>query len=117
MGEFTWPVGVWSVDGRRMETVDALVDTGASYSMFPRRMLERLGIEKRFILPFEQADGSVINRDVGLAVLVINDAESPMRVIFGEDNVSSLIGSNALQEFLLLIDPVGEQLISRTGRV
>ena len=117
MGEFNWPVGVWSVDRERLEKVDALVDTGSSYSMFPRRMLERLGIEKRFILPFEQADGSVINRDVGLAVLVINDAESPMRVIFGEDGADSLIGSNALQEFLLLIDPVGEQLISRTGRV
>ena len=117
MGEFNWPVGVWSVDRERLEKVDALVDTGASYSMFPRRMLERLGIEKRFILPFEQADGSVINRDVGLAVLVINDAESPMRVIFGEDGADSLIGSNALQEFLLLIDPVGEQLISRTGRL
>ena len=117
MGEFNWPVGVWSGDRERLETVDALVDTGASYSMFPRRMLERLGIEKRFILPFEQADGSVINRDVGLAVLVINDAESPMRVIFGEDGADSLIGSNALQEFLLLIDPVGEQLISRTGRL
>ena len=117
MEEFAWPVEVWSVDGERLEKVDALVDTGSSYSMFPRRMLERLGIEKRFILPFEQADGSVINRDVGLAVLVINDAESPMRVIFGEDGADSLIGSNALQEFLLLIDPVGEQLISRTGRV
>ena len=80
---------VWSVDGERLEKVDALVDTGSSYSMFPRRMLERLGIEKRFILPFEQADGSVINRDVGLAVLVINDAESPMRVIFGEDGADS----------------------------
>ena len=117
MGEFTWPVGVWSADGKRMETVDALVDTGASYSMLPRSMLERLGIEKRFVLPFEQADGSVVDRDVGRAVLVINGDESPMRVIFGEDDSGALIGSNALQEFLLLIDPVGEQLISRTGRL
>ena len=37
MGEFYWPVGVWSVDRERMETVDALVDTGASYSMFPQK--------------------------------------------------------------------------------
>ena len=117
MGEFTWPVGVWSADGERVETVDALVDTGASYSMFPRSMLERLGIEKRFELPFEQADGSVVNRDVGRAVLVINGDESTMRVIFGDEGTDSLIGSNALQEFLLLIDPVGEQLVSRTGRL
>ena len=117
MGEFTWPVGVRSADGERMETVDALVDTGASYSLFPRSMLERLGIEKRFVLPFEQADGSVVERDVGRAMLVINGGESPMRVIFGEEDTDPLLGANALQEFLLLIDPVGEQLVSRTGRL
>ena len=117
MGEFTWPIGVRSADRERLETVDALVDTGASYSMFPRSMLERLGIERRFVLPFEQADGSLIERDVGQAVLVINDSESSMRVIFGEDDGETLLGANALQEFLLLIDPVGEQLVTRTGRI
>ena len=117
MGEFTWPVGVWSADRERMETVDALVDTGASYSMFPQSMLARLGIEKRFMLSFEQADGSLIDRDVGRAVLVINGEESPMRVIFGEEGTAPLIGANALQEFLLLIDPVSEQLVPRTGRI
>ncbi len=117
MGEFGWPVGVWSADGERLETVSALVDTGASYSVFPRTMLERLGIEKRHVLPFEQADGSVIEKDVGLAMLVINETESSMRVIFSEDDAESLIGANALQEFLLLVDPVEERLISRTGRM
>ena len=117
MGEFNWPVGVWSADGERMETVDALVGTGSSYSVFPRSMLESLEVVPRFLLPFEMADGSVIERDVGLAMLVINDSESSMRVIFGDDVAESLIGANALQEFLLLVDPVGEQLIPRTGRM
>ena len=118
MGEFFWPIGVRSADGDRTETVDALVDTGASYSMFPRSMLERLGIETHWtVAPFEQTDGSVVERDVGRAVLVINGDESPMRVIFGDEGTDSLIGSNALQEFLLLIDPVGEQLVARTGRI
>ncbi len=117
MGEFAWPVGVWSADGERMETVDALVDTGASYSMFPRSMLERLGIAKRFVLPFEQADGGVVDRSVGLAMLVINGSESPMRVIFGDDDTDPLIGANALQEFLLVVDPVAEELAPRAGRL
>jgi predicted aspartyl protease len=117
MGEFTWPVGVWSADGELVETVSALVDTGASYSVFPQSMLERLGIEKRYVLPFEQADGSVIEKDVGLAMLVINETESSMRVIFGEDGAESLIGANALQEFLLVADPVEERLVPRTGRL
>ena len=117
MGEFYWPIGVRSADRERMETVDALVDTGASYSMFPRSMLERLGIVPMGQRGFEQADGSVVQHDIGSAMLVINGDESFMRVIFGEEGADSLIGSNALQEFLLLIDPVGEQLVARTGRV
>ena len=117
MGEFTWPVGVWSADGERLETVDALVDTGASYSLFPRSMLERLGIVPVGRLGFEQADGSVIQRDIGRAMLVINGDESHMRVIFGDDGDDALIGSNALQEFLLLVDAVAEELVSRTGRL
>ena len=117
MGEFFWPVGVRSADGERVETVDASVDTGSSYSVFPAGMLERMGIQRRFALQFEQVEGSIVDRDVGLAMLAVNNTESSMRVIFGEDDAESLIGSNALQEFLLLIDPVGEQLVSRTGRI
>ena len=116
MGEFHWPVGVRSADGERLETVDALVDTGSSYSLFPRNMLERLGIEKAHFLPFEYADGRIAHMDVGQAKLSINGSESYMRVIFGDDDTESVIGSNALQEFLLLVDAAGERLIPRTGR-
>ena len=117
MGEFSWDVGVWSADRERMETVSALVDTGASYSLFPRSMLERLGIVPIGQRGFEQADGSVIYRDIGQAMLVINDDESYMRVIFGEDDAEPLLGSNALQEFLLVVDAAAEELVPRTGRL
>ena len=117
MGEFTWPVGVWSADGERMETVDALVDTGASYSMFPRSMLERLGIVPIGQRGFEQADGSVIWRDIGRAMLVINGDEDVQRVIFGDEDAEPLIGAGTLQGFLLIVDSVAEELAPRTGRL
>ena len=117
MGEFTWPVGVWSADGERMETVDALVDTGASYSMFPRRMLDRLGIVSIGRRGFEQADGSVIQRDIGRAMLRINNDEDVQRVIFGEDDAEPLIGAGTLQGFLLVVDTAAEELVPRTGRL
>lgn len=100
-----------------METVDALVDTGASYSLFPRSMLERLGIVPIGQRGFEQADGSIIYRDVGRAMLRINDDEDVQRVIFGEDDAEPLIGAGTLQGFLLLVDPVAEELVPRTGRL
>ena len=117
MGEFTWPVGVWSADGEHMETVDALVDTGASYSMFPRSMLQRLGIVPIGQRGFEQADGSVIQLDIGRALLQINGDEEYQRVIFGEDDVESLIGAGTLQGFLLLVDSVAVELVPRNGRL
>ena len=117
MGEFSWPVGVWSADGERLETVDALVDTGASYSMFPRSMLERLNIAPIGQRGFEQADGSVILRDIGEAMLAINDDEGIQRVIFGDDESEPLIGAGTLQGFLLVVDAVAEELVPRTGRL
>ena len=117
MGEFFWPIGVWSADGERMETVEALVDTGASYSMFPQSMLERLGIVPIGKRGFEQADGSIILRDIGRAMLRINGDEDVQRVIFGEDNTEPLIGAGTLQGFLLLVDSVAEELVPRNGRL
>ena len=117
MGEFYWPVGVWSGDRERLETVDALVDTGASYSMFPRRMLERLGIVPIGQRGFEQADGSVIQLDVGRVLLRINDDEDIQRVIFGDDDTEPLVGAGTLQEFLLVVDSASEELVPRTGRL
>jgi len=67
-------------------------------------------------LEFGLADGGIIECDVGDARLRVNGEDSFMRVMFGDDGYESLLGSNALQEFLLLIDPVGERLIPRRGR-
>ena len=117
MGEFHWPVGVWSADGERLETVDALVDTGASYSLFPRSMLERLGIAILERYGFEMADRSIVEYDVGEALLRVNSRERTNSVMFGDDDDQPLIGANALQEFLLLVDPVAEELVARTGRL
>ncbi len=117
MGEFYWPVGVWSADRERQETVDALVDTGASYSLFPRSMLERLGIVPIGQRGFEQADGNVIQYDIGRALLSINDDEDVQRVIFGDDDAEPLIGAGTLQGFLLVVDPAAEELVRRTGRL
>ena len=117
MGEFNWPVGVWSADRERMETVDALVDTGSSYSVFPRTMLERLGIRRLERVGFEQADGSIVELDVGVAWMTISGRERASSVAFGRDDSEALLGANALQEFLLVVDPVEERLVPRTGRL
>ena len=100
-----------------MEPVDALVDTGVSYSMLPRSMLERLGIATLARHGFELADRSVVEYDVGEAQLRVNGRERTTSVMFGDDEDEPLLGANALQVLLLVVDPVAEELVRRTGRL
>ena len=51
---------VSSPDGSRWETVDALVDTGASYSQVPGSLPQRLGIVPTDTVEAVLADGRVV---------------------------------------------------------
>ena len=117
MGEFTWPIGLWSADRQRMETVEALVDTGATYSLFPAGMLRRLGLTPTDREQFEQADGRIVEWDTADALVSVNGRQRIRRVIFGADEAEALIGADTLQGFRLLVDSVDERLVPRNGRL
>ena len=110
MGTFQWPMTVLSADGASAETVDALVDTGASYSSLPASMLRRLGIEPRRRLEFELADGNVIEQDIGEATLRVSGVEATRIVVFGDDNAPVLLGADTLEGVTMIVDPVGKRL-------
>ena len=57
---------------RRGETKampETLVDSGAELTWAPRELLESLGIRVEKHLGFRTADGRIINRDVGYAIV------------------------------------------------
>ena len=45
MGTFRVAIEVGDLRGQRFEKVEALVDTGASYTLLPATLLRRLGIQ------------------------------------------------------------------------
>ena len=51
--------------GRKRKLQSVLVDTGAELSWFPSDVLESLGIERRKLWHFRQADGTVLKRWTG----------------------------------------------------
>lgn len=57
MGTFRVQIEVGDPAGGRFQTLDALVDTGATYTWVPRDVLERLGIRPEEERPFLLADG------------------------------------------------------------
>lgn len=96
--------------GERRPIRQVLVDTGAELSCFPGILLDELGIERRVIRKFRQADGSVLERWTGQASIYAADAWTVDQVIFGEPGDLALLGSRSLEGLNLSLDPVARRL-------
>ena len=95
--------GPWKV-------VRLLVDTGASYSMLPRRVLDQLGVRPRSRMSFRLADGRKVARDVAFVWTRYGKDVIPTRVIVGEPGDAALLGVVTLEELGLRIDPKTQRL-------
>lgn len=90
---------------------NVLVDTGAELSWFPGDVLESLGIRRLKIWHFRQADGSVLTRWAGVAVVHAAGTACGDEVVFGEPGDLVLLGARSLEGLNLRIDPARKQLI------
>lgn len=101
----------------RTEEVSLLVDTGATLSWIPRRVLESLGATVFSRLPFELADGRRLERDVTTVLLTIDGRKAPVPVAFGEPGEEAVLGATALESLGFLVDPVAQKLVPRNLRM
>ncbi len=115
MGTFNVSIQVGGRSGREFRTVDALVDTGASHTMFPRNLLTTLGVVVIEQVAFRLADERTVEYDVGEARIRLDGREWTTLVIFGPDDAEPLLGATTLQLFNLAVDTVGERLFSVPG--
>jgi len=115
MANIRYPIQIGSPGGQRFEVVEALVDTGASYTWVPRDSLERLGISPAFQREFLLADGTVIRRDVAQVLARINGQSLYTLCVFGDEGTLPLLGAVTLEEFGLGVDPLNKRLISVPG--
>ena len=111
LGVFTYPIEIRSLDGRLSERFEALVDTGATFTVAPASVLMRLGVKARRKVKVRFANGVVVDRDLGDAPVRINDATIPTIVIFGDEAAPVLLGAYTLEAALLAVDPVNKRLI------
>lgn len=110
MGTFTYQIEVISADGSRSEMVDATVDTGSTYTCLPADLLGRLGIEPRWRIQSELADGSIVEDPVGEARVRVEGIERSTIVVFVGDGAPALLGAYTLEGALLVVDPVRQRL-------
>ncbi len=115
MGTFLVSLEVGDPQGERFETVEALVDTGATYTTLPASTLRRLGVSPQRRGLFRLADGSRIERDIGQTRVRLEGDEAIVPVIFGDEDAQPLVGAVTLEIFLLGVDPVEGRLMRVPG--
>lgn len=93
-----------------LRPVEAVVDTGASDSMFPASLFEQLHIEPEGEYPCRYANGETEMRNYGEASIRIGERSKICPVIFGPDGLF-LLGATTLEIFKLAVDPVAQELV------
>lgn len=112
MGEVRAMLGIWAADGSDLQHIDMRVDTGASYSQLPGKLLRDLGwAPDQPPLPAGLADGTRTLVELGEVRIRYSDTDLTRLFIFGEDHCPKLLGSDTLQGLRLGVDPVNHRLI------
>ncbi len=112
MGITTIKAIVRSLDNKNKKVEDKfLVDTGANYTVLPLNIVKKLGIKPVKKQEFSLADGTIIKRDMGYAMVEINGENAPTTVVLGEGQDSALIGVITLEGMGLMVHPFERRLV------
>jgi clan AA aspartic protease len=115
MGTFRVVIQIGDPAGERWETVEALVDTGATYTMVPASLLERLGVTIHASDTFEMADGRRVEHDIGQSWIRVGGRSVVTLLVFGNAEAAPLLGAYSLEGLRLAPDPIGRRLVPVPG--
>lgn len=111
MGTFSVPLEVAALQGRHYHAVDALVDSGVSYTVLPASLLERLGAVPHSTRRVVLADDSRVERGFGRTWMRLDGREDMSRVLFCDEGTQPLLGAVTLEILGLGIDRVNGRLM------
>ena len=90
-----------------------LVDTGSEHTWLPQAKLERIGVKReKKDVRFLMANGEVVTRSVGFAVVRVGEYFTIDEVVFGEPGDLSLLGARTLEGLNLAVDAAGKKLVA-----
>ena len=96
-------------DRERSESIELLVDTGATLSVVPAPLLERLGVRHLGSRDFKRF-GGVIRRQTEHVTMAYGGATVGVTVVFGEPDDPPILGVTALESLVYQADPVTGEL-------
>lgn len=90
---------------------ETLVDTGSEFTWVPRETLESLAITPERAQQFMVADGRILTREVGFAIVHVGEWSTSDDVVFAEVGDLVLLGARSLEGLNLRVDPHRRQLV------
>lgn len=108
MGETRISFKVYAANGQA-EELEAVVDTGATFSKVPRSLAVRLGLEGKYETEVELGDKRRIKRKLSLAEIEIEEVRRPVLVAIGEEE-RPVIGYTALELLGFRVNPITGEL-------
>jgi predicted aspartyl protease len=90
-----------------------LVDTGSEYTWISEKTLKKIGVttEKKDV-PFIMANGQIVTRNVGFAIIRIDNYFTIDEVVFAQEGDMQLLGARTLEGLNLTIDPRQKKLVA-----
>lgn len=98
---------------RSLRIPKLLVDTGSEYTWIPSAKLEKIGVTReKKDLRFVMANGEIITRSVGFAVLCAGRNFTIDEVVFAEPGDLVLLGARTLEGLNLTVDAARKKLVA-----
>jgi predicted aspartyl protease len=97
--------------GDTRELVDVMVDTGSEYTWIPRAVLTELGIPVERLERFVTADGRIIARELGYAIVHAAETRTVDEVVFAEEGDMTLLGAHTIEGMNLRVDLKTKRLL------
>jgi len=101
-------------DPKKTATVSRLlVDTGSEFTWLPADTLSRIDVEPvKKDLQIQMANGQIITRSVGYAILRVDKYETIDEVVFAQRGDLNLLGSRALEGMNVHVDARRKRLVA-----
>ena len=114
MGTFYVDCTVQDVTGTKTASVPhMLVDSGSEHTWMPATVLESIGVERqKKDLTFQMANGTVITRSVGFAIVRCGHFFTIDEVVFGDPGDLALFSAQTLEGFNARVDAYQKKLVA-----
>lgn len=98
---------------RSVRIAKLLVDTGSEHTWVPAAKLEKIGVEReKKDVRFTMANGEVVTRSVGFAILRVSKSFTIDEVVFAEPGDLLLLGARTLEGLNLTVDSAKRRLVA-----